>query len=457
MSERRVSAYDASFIDDADDDAPLNVGGFITLERDPAGLSLERLRTLLSERLAALPRLRQRIVPGPAGRTWVDDERFDIARHVDQLPFRRDDPDLSVRLADLHARPLDGDRPPWRIDLAPAGDDGGPARFFRASHSLVDGLSSMLVMRALFDGRPGAGGDRRRSAGIGAGGDDRGPDGAGGQADDPDAGTVLRDVWRSMRPGSATLRPEQYDNALTLLDGWLSMLDKGQHGMPRFSGDGPVLTRVGLTELPSPALRRRRLDEHVRFDELGLTVVGGALGRLFAARGSLEPDARIRTLVPIGGLSRDAGVLGNRSSYLLIALPVAPMSATARLGIVRDEVQGALRAGQHRAATMSLRALDTLPGESADAISAFTSDRRFVDLVVSCIPGPRRRLRLDGVNHDVTFALLPITRHVRIAVGMLDVAGRLGVSITADATSLPELDFVLDGMRRTAAELAAGS
>jgi hypothetical protein len=40
---------------------------------------------------------------------------------------------------------------------------------------------------------------------------------------------------------------------------------------------------------------------------------------------------------------------------------------------------------------------------------------------------------------------------------MLDVAGRLGVSITADATSLPELDFVLDGMRRTAAELAAGS
>jgi diacylglycerol O-acyltransferase len=161
--------------------------------------------------------------------------------------------------------------------------------------------------------------------------------------------------------------------------------------------------------------------------------------------------------VPIGGLSRDAGVLGNRSSYLLIALPVAPMSATARLGIVRDEVQGALRAGQHRAATMSLRALDTLPGESVDAISAFTSDRRFVDLVVSCIPGPRRRLRLDGINHDVTFALLPITRHVRIAVGMLDVAGRLGVSITADATSLPELDFVLDGMRRTAAELAAGS
>ena len=64
-------------------------------------------------------------------------------------------------------------------------------------------------------------------------------------------------------------------------------------------------------------------------------------------------------------------------------------------------------------------------------------------------------MRFDGREHDITHALLPISRAVRVAVSLADIGGRLSVTLTADERSLPEVDFVLDGIRRAARELVA--
>ncbi|MEL6890876.1 MAG: wax ester/triacylglycerol synthase domain-containing protein [Actinomycetota bacterium] len=441
-----LRSHDAAFLRRSTPDAPMNVGGFITFEPSPRPLTLERVRELVGARLDLLPRFRQRIVVVDDAPQWVDHDRFDIDAHIDEAPLDRSDRGLHRFLATLHATELDAHRPLWSLTLVPASATAGPALFFRASHVLVDGLSSMHVMRSLFDPIGRTDGTTTRSTE---------PDDA--EADEVGVADVLSDLWSTLRPGRpATLDPDAYDRAITLLDGWVSILDRSQHGMPRFAGSGPVRQRVGLAELPSAPLRRLRRDLDLRFDELCLTIVGGALARRFGATDPVEPEARIRTLVPVAGAARRSrSSLGNRASFLLIALPIGPMPIDRRLAIVREEIGEAVASGQHRAAAFGLRALERLPvdpsGRQADAMA----DRRFVDLVVSCIPGSRRRLRFDGHDHDVTFPLLPVTRTVRVAIGIGDIGGRLGVSIAADDRALPEIDFVLDAMTRATGDLLA--
>ncbi len=213
---------------------------------------------------------------------------------------------------------------------------------------------------------------------------------------------------------------------------------------------------MGLTELDAAALRRVRLDRSVRFDEIGLTLVGAGLARWFSANGLDDHQARIRTIVPIGGvIGGDRAALGNRSSFLLIAVPIGEMSVVDRLALVNAEVREAVASGQHRAAAAGLATLGAVRGRRTDT-RMFADDRhRFVDLVVSCIPGSRRSMQFDGRDHDITYALLPISRAVRVAVSLADIGGRLSVTLTADQRSLPEIDFVLDGIHRAARELIA--
>ena len=62
----------------------------IRLAPDGAELSLDELRSQIAGRLDRAPRLRRRldVAAAPLAQpAWVDDQRFDIARHVLELPL----------------------------------------------------------------------------------------------------------------------------------------------------------------------------------------------------------------------------------------------------------------------------------------------------------------------------------------------------------------------------------
>lgn len=449
----RLSSQDLSFLEHTSSGAPMNVGGFVRLRRDDP-LTIDRVRRVLEGRLAILPRLRQRAVVDENGVAWRDDPSFRIDRHVSRLPFTADDPDLSVHVSRLHADALDSTHPLWQVDLVPQGATGGAALFFRASHALVDGISSMHVLRSLFDRSSPHPQNLETNTSTSNSGTD--PDSG---VDQFDATDVVQDLWSTLRPRSpALLDPDQYERALAMLDGWISMIDTGTKTSRSLWATGPVMTHVVLTELTRLDMRQVRRRLGVRFDALGLAMVGGAVNRLLQARGEVESTRRIRTLVPVAltNAGRRSG-LGNRASFLLVALPVGPMSPLSRLELTSDAIDEALESGQHRAATMSMRALETAAAESVAAVQAFSHTGHFVDLVVSAIPGPRRALYFDGIPHDVTFPILPITPQMRVAVGMVDIAGRLGVAITADRNALPEIDFFVEAMLRSGADIAAAA
>ena len=71
----------------------MHIGSITHLEgdvlRDDRGrVRLDDLRSLVDERLALVPRFRQRVVAAPLGLgrpVWVDDPAFDVANHVNEI------------------------------------------------------------------------------------------------------------------------------------------------------------------------------------------------------------------------------------------------------------------------------------------------------------------------------------------------------------------------------------
>nr|MCU0264462.1 hypothetical protein [Candidatus Nanopelagicales bacterium] len=84
MSDR-LSPLDVSFLYMEELTTPMHVGGVVIFEVPEAGFDYERLVRLIRDRIALVPRYRQRVrwVPGHlANPVWVDDEHFDVTYHV---------------------------------------------------------------------------------------------------------------------------------------------------------------------------------------------------------------------------------------------------------------------------------------------------------------------------------------------------------------------------------------
>ena len=119
----RVSADDLMSLASRRHPPPLQVGAVLILEA-PGGLDVGLVRTVLQQRISAVPRLRQRLqkVPLGCGRPiWIDDPGFTIDDHVTVVTphSEADDAGLLDIAADLVTKPLPEDRPLWSATVVP--------------------------------------------------------------------------------------------------------------------------------------------------------------------------------------------------------------------------------------------------------------------------------------------------------------------------------------------------
>src|SRR6059058_2907579 len=87
---QRLSALDASFLDVETPSAHMHLGWAASFApREGRAPHFGELRGRIEARLAATPRFRQKLAPMPLGLgepLWVDDDRFDVRRHVIRDP-----------------------------------------------------------------------------------------------------------------------------------------------------------------------------------------------------------------------------------------------------------------------------------------------------------------------------------------------------------------------------------
>src|SRR5690348_3743830 len=145
MAER-LSVGDLRLLADETSSTPMHNATLEIFDPGDSGFGYEALLAHIDDRIAFVPRYRQRVrrVPGRlANPVWVDDADFDLAYHVRRSALPR--PGTLDQLRDLAARiisrRLDPERPLWEVYFIEGLEHGKVALLSKSHQILVDGIS----------------------------------------------------------------------------------------------------------------------------------------------------------------------------------------------------------------------------------------------------------------------------------------------------------------------------
>jgi diacylglycerol O-acyltransferase / wax synthase len=417
-------------------DTPMHVGAVVVLDghsllRADGRLRLAWIRAEIERRVAGVPELRRVLYrPGPlAGRPlWTDDPAFRVERHVTgvELPPPGDEEAL-LRLAEELLLPmLDRARPLWRMWFVTGLPDGRVALVVALHHAVADGLAAVRLVSTL----------------LAEPAHDPVP-----PVPPPGWPELLRDNVRQRLAALARLvRPrDPRPFAKQLWAGWRGF--RHIRNAPRTSLNASVgprrrlaVLRLDLAEVKMVAHRYGGKANDVLLD-----LAAGGARALLRSRG--EPvDGRYlhatvaASLRPPGRPAVDAG---NRTGVYAVRLPIGAPDPTARLGLVRAETA---RAKHSQLATAGNAFMVWL---ARSGLARYVARRQhMVNLFESNLAGPPERIEMLGAP---VLDLVPVgvlAGNVALSFVALSYAGRLTVTVCADADRYPDLPVLLAAMER---------
>ncbi len=435
----RLSAIDASFLQLESPSAHMHVAWSAFLSPPEGGPrpSVRALRERVGTRLAWVPRCRQRLLPGPLGLSearWVDDEDFDVARHVVQIgdPDEPLSPASFAALRDaLLSTPLDRSRPLWQLAVVPRLSDGRMALIGRVHHAMADGAAALQVAMLTLDGAEDEAPQPWAAAPApstlqraldpfvhGAQLTTRAARDVARACEHPRASArdALRDAGRIARALAEDLLPRAPGSQLNGPHGPRRTLVQHRVSLGRLS----AITRAG------PATR----------NDVGLAAVAGALRALARKRG--VPAEPLKALMPVNmRRAGEAGTLGNRVSMAAVWLPLHLHDRAARLEHVSHQTARMKRSARTEGTQTVLSGLGLLPSALRTPVLRAVAPGRF-NLTISSVPGPRRALSMHGARIDEIYPVIPMTEDQTLSIGMLAYNGHLQFGLYSDPDALPQ-------------------
>ncbi len=445
---QRLRPRDLALLVEESLDAPRHNVTVDIFEPGSSGFDYDRFLALVRDRIAFVPRFRQRVqgVPGGlANPVWLDDPAFDLQFHVRRSALPRPGTRQQLRelVARIASRPLDRSRPLWEIYFV-EGLEGGQVAVLTKSHqALVDGVETVDLGQVLLDGR-------------------RNPV------------TFESDEWHARRrPSAAGLLTaavrENLTRPETLLDTARSASGRAllaaEVAGRRTRGVVGALTGRGpehATALQGPLSQQRRVvtvdtrladyravrDAHggTVNDVVLATVAGGLRAWLMTRAESLGGLRQVRAVVPVAVIDDEleATSLGSQVTVHEVDLPVGEPSALVRL----HQVSYAFQA---HAATGKSVAADRLAGMAGFAPATFHAigsrvaaerARSGFALSVTNVPGPQAPLYAAGARMVASYPVPPLLPLHRLAIGVTSYDGQVCYGITADRDSLPDADVL---------------
>ena len=151
------------------------------------------------------------------------------------------------------------------------------------------------------------------------------------------------------------------------------------------------------------------------------------------------------------------GTLGNQVSGMLTTLPVScadPEQCLARISaqmrVVKDSGQAI---GAKALTELSGFAPPTLLHEAARLVTR----QRFVNLVVTNVPGPQYPLYLDGRELTDLFPIVPLGGNLNLGVAVVSYNGALDFGLVGDFAVMHDLEDLADDFRAALLELTAAA
>ncbi len=465
----RLSSLDTSFLHLEDATTPMHVGSVMVFDAPVGGFDYESLVTLISERIAFVPRYRQKIknVPGGlANPVWVDDRHFDMSYHVRRsaLPRPGSDEQLEELVARIQPRPLDRSRPLWEVYLVEGLDENRFAIITKSHHSLVDGITAVDIGNVLVDGNP-------------SGGDGVSP------------------TWRARpEPGAAELLVGALTDAVRTPSQVVETVQTGVADVKKTVGkvasvagdvvstlarvsarpapESPLNATVGRarryimvgTDLEDYRTVRARLGRGAFADEVSvndviLATISGAFRSWLLTRGeSVYPGTTIRSMVPVSVHdSRGDAPTGAEVTACFVDLPVGEPSPGMRLHQIAFSMRQQMEAGSRRA--VGADTLSGLGGFAPPTMHALGArlggmvSRRLYNVVITNVPGPQTSLYAAGARMVSTYPVTPLSPGQALSIGMTSYDGGVYYGLYADRDAMPDADVLGRGVVDSLQEL----
>jgi diacylglycerol O-acyltransferase / wax synthase len=461
----RLSPLDASFLYLEEPTTAMHVGSVGIFQPPVDGFDHDRLIGLIAERIAYVPRYRQRLREVPAhlaNPVWVDDERFDLSYHVRRsaLPRPGTDEQLADFVARIQSRRLDRGRPLWEIYLVEGLHDGRFAIVTKTHQALVDGVAAVDIGQVLLD-------------------------------PDPQPHELPPDTWRPAREPTAvelvagavvdavrrptavvdTLRTGFADARFTagrIASGVLAVARSTARAAPASPLNAAIgeQRRYAMVTGSLDEFRRVRKAHGGTVNDVVLATVAGGLRAFLLTRGeSVTRTTALRALVPMSARHPDAEVarppdagfrIGTRVLSYLVDLPVGESSPVMRLHQVAYQMKVYQDSGQAVAAE-SLAGIAGFAPPTLHSLGARVAgglSRRMFNLVITNVPGPQVPLYADGARMLAAFPVTPLAKGQALAVSLTSYDGGVFFGLNADRDAVPDLAVLAQCLYEAIAEMA---
>ena len=442
MMGQHLSVLDAGFLqaEDADAHVSMALGALATFE-GPAP-EQEVLLKVLSDRTVLVPKCREVLHETPmdlSAPQWVNDDAFDISRHVRRVAVTAPGDDAAVYsvVGQAMERRLDRSRPLWECWVIDGLAENRWAILIKIHHCIADGIAATAMLEQICDTGASA---------VPA---------ADGAPSEP-ARTLnplgwLRTAWKiSASAPQAALRVAAGATELAT-----ALLNPSPQN---FTGS--------LSDLRRYSAARVRLDDvlmvgerlNVTVNDVVLAAVADSFRSAMLRRGQTPRSHSLRTLVPVSVREADAlHIPDNRVSLTLPLLPVEQADPLRRLQIIHDRMAAAKSGGQVSACALAIAATALLPyAITAPVVRLLTKlPQRGVVTVATNVPGPRHRLLLAGREMQSLMPVPPIGLHLRTGIAILSYAEELVFGVIGDVDSPVGPDELARGFEAGVAHLVA--
>ncbi|HEU4360287.1 MAG TPA: wax ester/triacylglycerol synthase family O-acyltransferase [Mycobacterium sp.] len=453
----QLTTLDAGFLmaEDSDRHVSLAIGGVAVMQGSAPDQRL--LKTILAERLHAIPRCRQllRTYPFDVGAPqWVDDPDFEPSRHVRRVAAPRPggDTELFQVIADVMERRLDRARPLWECWVIEGLEGNRWAILMKIHHSVADGISAIRILTQLCDA---------------AERDTRSEPGGAHRTAGPPASSRPEAHPRVAAPNPLSWVPSMWRAASAVATGTARALTGATEiavGLTRPTAGGaligPVTTmrryhavRVSFADVENVC---RRFD--VTVNDVALAAITEGFRAALLNRGEQPRADSLRTLVPVSVRGPEAlGKPDNRIAVMLPYLPVEQTDPVEQLQSVHNRLTRAKRGGQRQAGKILVSAANNIPFMLTSwAIRLLTRlPQRGIVTLATNVPGPRRRLRIMGNEVVSLLPVPPIALRLRTGIAVLSYADDLVFGITADYHATTDVDQLTDGIESALTRLNA--
>ncbi|GAA4738315.1 wax ester/triacylglycerol synthase family O-acyltransferase [Gordonia alkaliphila] len=461
----RLSGLDASFLYLETPSQVMSVAAILQIDPStiPGGYSFGKLRTEMARRVKGLPIFRRKLADSVTNidhPVWVEDEDFDIERHVVRIaiPSPGRVREVAQMCSHLVGQQLDRKKPLWDLWVMEGMENDRVALLLRMHHASVDGATVADILGQLATVSPDPPELDPEQVAITAGEAPRVELAVGG---------ALNYFWQ--RPIAAV---KLIPKSLPVPVEWIKRVRSGD-GMPapflapRTRFNAPLTPRrsIALTQLPMAEVKRIKDHFGVKVNDVVLAMTGGALRDYLDERAEL-PDDPLVGLVPVsvrGAEEKDLVVAGtNKVTGMFTRLPTTVADPIERLRVAGIYANQA-KAHHSDVDPNMLRAFaEFAPGNTLGAFMRLYADRRLSALhppifntVISNVAGPPYDMYLLGGRVESVYPLAPIFHGLGLNITVFSAGGVLNIGLLTCPDITPDIWDLCDGFEKQLDELTA--